>query len=248
MSYSDIEYVIFARQLILKEFSEEAITKLGNEKISIIGLGGIGCPLSKYLISSGIKNLTIIDGDKIEKSNLNRQILYNVDETGEYKADVSKSKLLKTNPYSIIKAWSKNIDSNNIDLLSESSIVIDTTDSWKVTKLINEYCVNNSKKFIFSSAIGHDVQVCLFNNNINQHICLNCLYPNKEDVELPRCETVGISGIAAGMAGLITAQKTINSVLNLGNENNFLTFFNVINAELQNIEVKNNKGCLLNKC
>ena len=76
MSYSDLEYEIFSRQFILKNFNETNINKLEDAKIIIIGLGGIGCPLSQYLVSSGLKNLTFFDGDLIEKTNLGRQILY----------------------------------------------------------------------------------------------------------------------------------------------------------------------------
>ena len=247
MNYSDLEYEIFARQFILKEYSEEVITKLKDQKISIIGLGGIGCPLSQYLISSGIKNLTIFDGDKIEKTNLNRQMLYSIDDIGKNKAHISKNKLLKTNPNSNIEAYAKNINENNLNLLYGSSVVIDTTDSWHTSKIINKYCVINSIKYMFSSAVGNHIQVCFFPNKAVDHICLNCLFPNKDDVDLPRCETVGISAIAAGIAGLVTAQKTINLLLNFNNENNILTLINVMMAEINRIKVKNNKDCLLNK-
>ncbi len=247
MKYTDLEYEIFARQFILKEFSEESLAKLKKLKITIVGLGGIGCPLSQYLISSGIKNLTIIDGDKIEKSNLNRQLLYSIEEIGEFKADIAKIKLLQTNPNSNIISYSQNLYKNNLRLLSKSSLIIDTTDNWNTSKLINNYCVNNSIGFIFASTVAHDIQVCYFPNKKNHHICLNCLFPNKDDAEIPRCETIGISGIAAGISGLLAAQTIINSFLKLNDENNILTLFNTIKGEIQKIKVKNNKDCSLNK-
>ena len=85
MSYSDYEFEMLSRQFILKEFSQDKINKLENSIITIIGVGGIGCPLANYLISSGIKNLKLIDGDKIEKSNLNRQILFSCRDIGKKK-------------------------------------------------------------------------------------------------------------------------------------------------------------------
>ena len=90
MSYSDLEYDIFSRQFILQHFNEENIQKLNKAKITIIGLGGIGCPLTQYLVSSGIKNLTFFDGDCIEKSNLARQILYSLEDIGKFKTLVAK--------------------------------------------------------------------------------------------------------------------------------------------------------------
>ena len=76
-TYTENEYEIFSRQFILKEFSEDNLKILSKIKIGIVGMGGIGCPLSQYLVSSGIKELLLVDGDRVEKSNLNRQILFN---------------------------------------------------------------------------------------------------------------------------------------------------------------------------
>ena len=245
MSYSELEYEIFSRQFILKNFNEENIQKLNKAKISIVGLGGIGCPLTQYLVSSGIKNLTFFDGDRIEKSNLARQILYSLDDVGKFKTSIAKDKLLKINPNCNITTYSEYLLNDNLTLLLDSDIIIDTTDDWLTSKLINEFCLQNSLRYIFSSAINYNIQICLFENKKN-HICLNCLYPNKEDVDLPRCETVGISSICAGIAGLITAQKTINTILNTKDENHILTMIDVSDLSINNIKINNNINCVLN--
>ena len=245
MSYSDLEYEIFSRQFILQHFNEENIIKLNKTKITIIGLGGIGCPLVQYLVSSGFNNLKFFDGDKVEKSNLGRQILYSLDDQDKYKAIVAKERLLKTNPNCNIRSYPENLTNKNINQLLQSDIVIDTNDDWQTSKLINKFCVQNSIKYIFSSAINLNIQICLFKNDKN-HVCLNCLFPNNEDAELARCETVGISSVCAGMAGLITAQKTINTILNTKDENNILTLVNATDFSINNINVKNNVNCLLN--
>ena len=245
MSYSDLEYEIFSRQFILENFNEENIVQLNNAKIAIIGLGGIGCPLTQYLVSSGFKNLIFFDADKVEKSNLGRQILYGLEDLGRYKTIVAKERLLKTNPNCKISIYSENLINENINLLIESDIIIDTTDDWVTSKLINKFCSKNSINYIFSSAINFNIQICLFKNNSN-HVCLNCLFPNEEDADLARCETVGISSVCAGIAGLITAQKTINTVLKIKDENNILTLINITDFSINNINVKNNVNCLLN--
>jgi len=245
MSYSDLEYEIFSRQFILQDFNEENILKLNNAKIAIIGLGGIACPLVQYMVSSGFKNLIFFDGDKIEKSNLGRQILYNLEDIGKFKTIIAKDKLLKTNPNCNISAYSEYLTIENINLLLESDIIIDTTDDWLTSKLINKFCVQNSLSYIFSSAINYNIQICLFKNQ-NEHVCLNCLFPNEEEAELARCETVGISSICAGIAGLITAQKIMNTLLNIKDESNILTLINITDFSMNNIYVKNNVNCLLN--
>jgi molybdopterin/thiamine biosynthesis adenylyltransferase len=245
MSYSDLEYEIFSRQFILQNFNEENILKLNKAKIAIIGLGGIGCPLAQYLVSSSVKNLTFFDGDMIEKSNLARQILYTLEDVGKYKSLVAREKLLTTNPNSNITAYSKFLKKENLNLLLESDIIIDATDDWYTSKLINKFCLQKSLIYIFSSAINYNIQICLFDNKKN-HVCLNCLFPNEEDADLARCDTVGISSICAGIAGLVTAQKTINTLLNTKDENNILTLINTSDFSISNINIKNNVNCVLN--
>ena len=245
MSYSDLEYEIFSRQFILQNFNEDNIFKLENIKIAIIGLGGIGCPLTQYLVSTGFKNLTFFDGDKIEKSNLGRQILFGLRDVKKFKVNIAKEKLLETNPHCNISVHSEHLTKENINLLTGFDIIIDSTDSWYTSKLVNKFCLQNSIKYIFSSAVNYNIQISLFENN-NHHICLSCLFPNEEDAELTRCDTVGISSICAGMAGLITAQKTINTVLNTKDESNILTLINTLDLSITNINIKNNPNCLLN--
>ena len=243
-NYSEKEYEIFSRLFILKEFTEENLKKLSNLKIGIIGIGGIGCPLSQYLINSGIKELTLVDGDIIEKSNLNRQILFDLNDIGKKKVKVAKKKLQLINSDCKINIVDKNINKKNIFELSNCSIIVDATDDWNTSKILNEHCVKNYISFLYSSVIKHDLQIILFDNKKqNEHLCLNCIFPNKNEVDLPRCETVGISGISAGLAGLITAQKIINFSLNLSDETNILTVSDGKKLSIENIIIKNKHKC-----
>ncbi len=245
-NYSEKEYEIFSRLFILKEFTEENLKKLSNLKIGIIGIGGIGCPLSQYLINSGIKELTLVDGDIIEKSNLNRQILFDLNDIGKKKVKVAKKKLQLINSDCKINIVDKNINKKNIFELSNCSIIVDATDDWNTSKILNEHCVKNYISFLYSSVIKHDLQIILFDNKKqNEHLCLNCIFPNKNEVDLPRCETVGISGISAGLAGLITAQKIINFSLNLSDETNILTVSDGKKLSIENIIIKNKHKCNL---
>ena len=246
-NYSETEYELFSRLFILKEFSEKNLKKLSNAKIGIVGIGGIGCPLSNYLVSSGIKELTLVDGDIVEKNNLNRQILYNLDSIGEKKVKIAKKRLQLINPDCNINIIDKKINKKNINSLANCSIIVDATDDWKTSKFLNEYCIQKSINFLFASVIRHDLQIILFDNSkTNKHLCLNCLFPNKHDIDLPRCETVGISGISAGLAGLISAQKIINFTLDLSEERNILTISDGKKLSIDNIIVKSKHECDLN--
>jgi molybdopterin/thiamine biosynthesis adenylyltransferase len=245
MNINKEELEIFSRQLILEEFNFKNFKKLQNKSISIIGIGGIGCPTAQYLISSGIKNLQIFDQDIVKKSNLNRQNLFSINDIGKKKSIIAKKKLKGINPLANIKSYHKKISSDNLDLLKESSIVIDATDNWKTMKLVNNYCQSNSIPLLSSSVVGFDIQIALFVNNKKNHLCLECIFPNNNDMELARCETVGILGTAAGLAGLLSAQKTINFLMQFNQNNNFLTLINCKSLSFNHIKIDKNPKCNL---
>ena len=246
-NYSEKEYEIFSRLFILNEFSEDNLKILSKIKIGIVGIGGIGCPLSQYLVSSGVKELLLVDGDIIEKSNLNRQILFNLNDIGRKKVEVAKHKLKLINTECKIDIIDVNVSSSNLNSLNDCNIIVDATDDWFTSKLLNEYCIKHSINFLYTSALRHDLQIILFNNeNKDNHICLNCIFPNRNDVDLPRCSVVGISGISAGLAGLVAAQKIINFSLNLRDETNIMTISDGKNLNFDKIIIKSKDDCYLN--
>jgi len=239
------ELEIFSRQLILKDFNEEKFNELQKKEISIIGLGGIGCPLAQYLISSGIKKLNIFDGDTIQKTNLNRQTLYSINDIGEKKATNAKQKLLGTNPSAIINSYDHNITKQNLHLLKDSSIIIDASDNWETMRLINKYASKKNLPLLSISVVGFDIQIILFENVSNNHLCLECLFPNINEPELARCETIGIMGTATGLAGIISAQKTINFLLKFKEKINILTLIDAKILSINHIKAEKNIYCKL---
>ena len=247
MSITKDELEIFSRQLIINDFNEKNFKKLQNKTISIIGLGGIGCPLAYYLIASGIKKLNLFDDDIIKKNNLNRQILYSINEIGEKKSLIAKKKLLGINPKAIINSYNTRIETNNIDLLKKSSLIIDASDNWKTMKIINKFSVINNLPLLSASAINYDIQLILFENKKNNHLCLECIFPNKNEPGIARCDTVGILGTAAGIAGVISAQKTINYLMKFKQKKNILTLIDTKSISISHINTQKNPKCKLFK-
>ena len=245
MSTTDEEFEIFSRQLILKEFDENLFIKLQKKKLSIVGMGGIGCPIAQYLVSSGIKDINLFDDDIIKKSNLNRQNLYSIKEIGERKTIIAKKKLLGINPYANINSYSEKITNVNTNLLKNSSIIIDASDNWMTMKLTNDYAIKNNIPLLSTSAVGFDIQIILFENNKNKHLCLECIFPNEKEPDLARCDTAGILGTVAGLAGLISAQKTINFFMNFNDNVNLLTLIDCKELSVNNIKITEHTQCKL---
>ena len=241
------EFKRFEKQIILKKVGIAGQEKIKKAKVLIIGIGGLGCPLLTYLASSGINNIGIVDHDKVELGNLNRQILFNTSDLGKYKVVQAKSKVIKIYKKIKIKTFKKKISTKNINsILKDYSIICDGTDNFETRYLINDYC-KSKKKILISGAIskfdGH-----LFKFNFKKKIpCFRCFMP-----ELPirenNCETEGIFSPVAGILGSLQANEVLKTVLDLKDDlnNNFLVF-NSLKMTLRRVKINKNPKCL-NKC
>jgi len=241
------EFKRFEKQIILKKVGIAGQEKIKKAKVLIIGIGGLGCPLLTYLASSGINNIGIVDHDKVELGNLNRQILFNTSDLGKYKVVQAKSKVIKIYKKIKIKTFKKKISTKNINsILKDYSIICDGTDNFETRYLINDYC-KSKKKILISGAIskfdGH-----LFKFDFKKKIpCFRCFMP-----ELPirenNCETEGIFSPVAGILGSLQANEVLKTVLNLKDDlnNNFLVF-NSLKMTLRRVKINKNPKCL-NKC
>jgi len=241
------EFKRFEKQIILKKVGISGQEKIRKAKVLIIGIGGLGCPLLTYLASSGINNIGIVDHDKVELGNLNRQILYNTSDLGKYKVVQAKSKVIKIYKKIKIKTFKKKISVKNINsILKDYNIICDGTDNFETRYLINDYC-KSTKKILISGAIskfdGH-----LFKFDFKKKIpCFRCFMP-----ELPlrenNCETEGIFSPVAGILGSLQANEVLKTVLNLKDDlNNSFLVFNSLKMTLRKVKINKNTKCL-NKC
>ena len=241
------EFKRFEKQIILKKVGIAGQVKIKKAKVLIIGIGGLGCPLLTYLASSGISNIGIVDHDKVELGNLNRQILFNTSDLGKYKVVQAKSKVIKIYKKIKIKTFKKKISTKNINsILKDYSIICDGTDNFETRYLINDYC-KSKKKILISGAIskfdGH-----LFKFDFKKKIpCFRCFMPDLP-IRENNCETEGIFSPVAGILGSLQANEVLKTVLNLKDDlnNNFLVF-NSLKMTLRKIKINKNPKCL-NKC
>ena len=142
------DYQKYYRQLILKKIGISGQKKIFKAKVLVIGAGGLGCPLILYLAYSGIGNLGIADNDKIELSNLSRQVLFTKKDIGKYKVFVSRKVIERINKKIKVKTFNQKVDKQNIEKIAKNyEIVCDGTDNFKSRFLINDYCMKNKKVF-----------------------------------------------------------------------------------------------------
>jgi molybdopterin-synthase adenylyltransferase len=247
MSLNLSEFKRFEKQIILKKIGISGQKKIKKSKVLIIGMGGLGCPLLTYLASAGIYSIGIVDHDKVELSNLNRQILFNTSDLGKYKVLRAKLKINKIYKGIKIRTFNQKIMTTNIkNIFKDYDIICDGTDNFNTRYLINDYCKKN-KKILISAAISQfDGQLFKFNFKKGGP-CFRCFMPEKP-IQENNCETEGIFSPVAGILGSLQANEVLKTILGLKDDldNNFL-IFNSLQMTLRKVKINKNPNCL-NKC
>ena len=241
------DFKTFEKQIILKKIGISGQKRIKNSRVLIIGMGGLGCPLLTYLASAGVGNLGIIDHDKVEISNLNRQTLFNLSDIGKFKVVQAKMKIDKIFRAIKVRKFTEKIVKKNIrKILKDYEIICDGTDNFDTRYLINYECKKN-KKILISAAINKfDGQIFKFNFK-KKGPCLRCFMPERPEQE-NNCGSDGIFSPVAGILGSLQANEVLKTILNLKDDlNNNILLFNALKSSLRKIKINSNPSCQ-NKC
>jgi adenylyltransferase/sulfurtransferase len=247
MKFSLKDFQRFEKQIILKKIGISGQKKIKNSKILIVGMGGLGSPLLTYLASSGVCNFGIIDHDRVEISNLNRQILFNSSDIGKFKVNQAKIKVKKIYNQIKIKTFRTKITKKNINkVLNRYQIICDGTDNFETRYLINDHCKKNRKILISAAISKFDGQVFKFNFKLKGP-CFRCFMPEKPDQE-NNCGTEGIFSPLAGIIGSLQANEVLKTILELKEDlDNNILIFNSLKTTIRKVKISINPSCI-NKC
>ncbi len=237
----------FEKQIILKKIGYSGQKKIFSAKVLVVGLGGLGCPLITYLAASGIGQIGIVDFDKVELSNLNRQTLFNANDIGKLKVIQGKKAINRINKKIKVKIFKKKITSKNIkNIMGKFDIICDGTDNFDTRYLINDYCLTN-KKILISSAINKfDGQIIKFNFK-KKSPCYRCFMPEKPNVD-NNCQAEGIFSPVAGIMGTLQANEVLKTILGEKNDlSSRLLIFDALKTEFRKTKLSINPKCV-NKC
>ena len=209
---TDIRY---SRQIALPSIGASGQAKLRDASVLIIGAGGLGTAASTYLVSSGIGQLLINDFDRIDPSNLPRQVLYRSSDQGAQKARIAAERLQAINPATDVIALEERLQANAMaECIAAVDAVVDCTDNFASRWLINEQCVRQHKPLISGAAIRWEGQVSVFRNGDSAGPCYRCLY-SEADENLDDCTGQGIIAPVAGMVGCMQATETLKVLLGI---------------------------------
>jgi sulfur-carrier protein adenylyltransferase/sulfurtransferase len=206
----------YNRHIILPEFGIERQIALKNAKVLVVGAGGLGCPILVYLCAAGVGNITIVDPDTVDLSNLQRQILFDHTDLGKNKATVAAEKLKKNNIHINIKSLVMSIDkSNAIELFNDHDVIIDGSDNFATRYLVNDAAVLTNKPLVFGSIFKFEGQVSVF--NYQNGPTYRCIYPEPPAAnEVPSCSEIGVLGVLPGIIGVFQAIEAIKIITGIG--------------------------------
>ena len=220
-TFSKQELARYARHFALPDFGIEGQKKLKNSRVLVVGAGGLGCPVLLYLAAAGVGHIGIIDGDVVDDSNLQRQVLYTVADVGKSKAIAAKERLLAMNPHIDIQAFTQHLTSENaLDIVSKYDVVADGTDNFPTRYLVNDACVLTGKVNVYASIFRFEGQISVFNltqNDGERGVNYRDIFPTPPPAGLiPDCAEGGVLGVLPGIIGSMQASEVIKVLTNIG--------------------------------
>ena len=232
---NDKERTIYSRQITLPEVGLKGQEELEEHGILIVGMGGLGCPVAQYLISSGIGYLTIMDPDKVELSNLSRQPLYTEKDIGSYKVNVAKEFLSKLNPNAVINDVSEALTSDNdLTIISSHDFVIDCTDNVDTRYILSDMCQSIGTPLIHGGIRAHEGNTGVFLPGSGYY---RALYPKPPSPEsIVDCSVTGVLSSFVGWVGMHQAMLAIQLALGQIKESSFF-FLDGRNGTIRQVEV-----------
>lgn len=221
VKFSKEELERYSRHLIIPEFNIEGQRKLKAAKVLVVGTGGLGAPLLQYLAAAGVGTLGIVDFDRVDDSNLQRQVLFTTDDVGVPKVEAAKRRLERLNPHIDIVTYDLKLDSSNaLDIIKEYDVVADGTDNFPTRYLVNDACVLLGKTNVYASIFRFEGQVSVFNYQFED----GTRGPNYRDLFptppppglVPSCAEGGVIGVLPGILGSLQANEVIKVISGVG--------------------------------
>lgn len=246
MILSSQEKIRYSRQIQLREIGEEGQKKLKTSSVLVVGAGGLGSPAALYLAAAGVGRIGILDDGVVELSHLHRQILYQLENQNQSKAEVAGKTLSRLNSDIQLVVHNERLTAQNaIGLFKQYDFVLDGADNFSTRYLSNDAAYFAKKPLITASILGFEGQLSIFNSNHGP--CYRCIYPNPpEEGTVPSDKDTGVMGAVYGILGSMQAFETIKLILNLKpNLESFLLQCDLLNMSWSPYQLSKNMDCPL---
>ncbi|MCI4373829.1 MAG: molybdopterin-synthase adenylyltransferase MoeB [Thermoplasmata archaeon] len=244
--FSREELIRYSRHLLLPEIGLAGQKKLRASRVLIVGAGGLGSPAALYLAAAGVGVIGLVDFDRVEASNLQRQILYSTADVGRPKLEAAGARVIGLNPGVRLVSHEERLTSGNaLEILGAYDLVIDGTDNFPTRYLVNDACVLLGKPNVYGSIYRFEGQASVFDSRVGP--CYRCLFPEPPPPDLvPSCAEAGVLGVLPGLVGTIQATEAIKLLLHLGESLvGRLLLYDASEMRFRELPIRKNPECIL---
>jgi molybdopterin/thiamine biosynthesis adenylyltransferase/rhodanese-related sulfurtransferase len=234
----------YLRQIALPEIGRQGQQKLSDARVLVVGAGGLGSPAALYLAAAGVGTLGLVDDDKVDRSNLHRQVLHRDDRVGLGKTDSARLTLEALNPSIEVKTHAVRLSATNVEsIFANYDLVVDGSDNFPTRYLINDACIKLGLPNIYGAVQGMEGQVTVFAPGGQP--CYRCLFTEPPPPELaPSCSQAGVLGVVPGLIGLLQALEAIKLITDIGQSLvGRLLLFDGRTSRLREVQPRANPDC-----
>ena len=241
-NFTDDELLRYSRQILLPQIDIVGQQKMRDSRVLIIGAGGLGCPVGLYLAAAGVGRCTIVDGDNVELSNLQRQIAHHSDSIGQFKAVSLAARMQSINPLCQTTALTQWLDADNAgEFIARHDVVVDCSDNFATRFLINRLAVQFKKTLVSGAAIRGEGQLAVFRHD-GDHPCYACVYP-EQDEDGETCAQAGVLAPVVGVIACLQAVETIKVLTGNSANEDVLTIYDAWRTEFRRLRIKRDPQC-----
>jgi molybdopterin-synthase adenylyltransferase len=242
---NDDQLLRYSRHILLPEMGIEGQEKLLAAHALVIGAGGLGSPAAMYLASGGVGRITLADGDSVDLTNLQRQILHTTAAVGRAKACSGKDTLAQLNPEVEVAAIPERLEGDRLaQMVASADVVLDCSDNFATRHAVNRACVQYRKPLVSGAAVRFDGQVSVFDLRQAEAPCYNCLFPEDTDAEETRCAVMGVFAPLTGIIGAAQAAETLKLLAGAGESlNGRLLLLDCLSMEWRSVRLSRDPAC-----
>jgi molybdopterin/thiamine biosynthesis adenylyltransferase len=243
---TDDQLLRYSRHILLSEIGIEGQQRLLGSKAVLIGAGGLGSPIALYLASAGVGRITIVDGDQVDLTNLQRQIVHRTDAIGRDKAESARATLASINPEVEVIAITERLGEARIAALAaEADVVLDGSDNFATRHAVNRACVQHRKPLVSGAAVRFDGQVAVFDMRRADAPCYACLFPEAGENEDTPCSIMGVFAPITGIVGTIQAAEALKLLIGAGELlAGRVLLIDALTMQLRTIRLRKDPACL----
>jgi len=233
----------YKRNILLDGVGSQGQEKLLQARVLVVGSGGLGSPAAYYLAAAGVGNIGLVDRDRVDLSNLQRQILHTTSDLGRPKTESARDKLTALNPDVNVTGLNERLGEDNYrDIITGFDLVVDGTDNFATRFLINRACVEQRKPYIFGGVLGYTGQVMTIIPGRGP--CLACIFRDVPPDNAPSCSSIGVLGAVPGMIGTAEAAEAVKLILGLGEPLvGRLMTYDALTMRFYDIEIGRDQSC-----